>query len=242
MNTHDLAIEHLRLQLGSGVDAALDKLNYQALRRELGTIGAGYHSIRNISDDPPPASLQMGIRGFMALQRLFVVMGESGLLVEVRGEPARAVRPHVKDVLPSLDAQLIDDDGLLESMIEVTVRRGEEQEVSDQDIEVLVKVDPDRLAGALIVDIHDSVKWDERPKVDSQQRARRVRIAGTIARMLAGGLLIGGNAALGVLSPLDFSLPTTTSTVPVLVGIVGSIGVGLSTVGSGLEKLSEEIG
>ena len=242
MGTREFDLEKLKHELGPGIERALNKVDYRSLRHELRAVGAGYHNIRHLSDDPPPANLRMGIKGFMALQRLVVVLKEAGIIDEVQGKAGSVVRPYTKEVLPSLDTELVDDERLLEAILDATIREDEEQGASEKGLALLDRVAQIDLARVLVVNVHASVNWEDRPRVNHNQQAKRLRIAGIMAKMLAGGLLLGVNVAIGVLSPVVFSLPTDTGSSPLLVALVGSAGAGLTTIGGGCMDLAKELG
>lgn len=240
MTETDKLILHLEQEIYPSVNDAFDKLDYRSIRAELRTVRAGYIDIRNLSDDPPPVNLSMGIKGFCALQRLLAIVGESGLLYIVR-EQAGRFGPHARDLLPTFDVQLIDDDKLLHRILEITAETADDQLLSDEDLKQLYQIKPSAIARALVVNPVDPRPWADRRKVSSQQTAKRLRVAGTLTKMLAGGVLLGANAACGVLTTCMFTLPVFIGEVSSAVAIVSSATAGLTTIGNGLRELSEEI-
>ena len=231
-------IEALKMNVHE-VSQFLENVDYGAVRRELGTLGAAYHNIRDLSTDPAPASLRMGVNGFTALRNLMDTVNESGLLEGI-GRLAPNIRRHVsRELLPWVDAEIIDNDDRLDAMIKAVRGEGRGHAAPpDFNVETLAEVDPLQIANLLVVDIHQPDNWENRPRVTDEQQAHRLRIAAAMTAMFAGGLSLGVNVALGVFATSVSAVPAVVGNVPTILGIVASTTMGLNSVRTGLLDLA----
>jgi hypothetical protein len=98
----------------------------------------------------------------------------------------------------------------------------------------------EEIARVLVVTLGESVRYDERPKVDKNVGVKRLQIGALIGKAAAGGALVVTNLSIGALAALSV-LPALGGNVPFAVGIVGSAYTGLATACDAVEKIAAAV-
>ncbi|HLZ77130.1 hypothetical protein [Phenylobacterium sp.] len=233
-------LEHLQVHLGSQLEASggvFDRLDYNRLRC-LGVVLRNRPHVHPDSDwDFPPSSLQDWVKSYEATRDVVRMTTESGL-ASLLAANADAIRTSLsKDMIPAIDALVIE-----ETTIEGMIAAAKVKNLfTNEGIGITLSISPtgDQLAEALRVELHESIRWAERRKVDPATGAKRLQLGALIGKAAAGGALATANLALGALAGLHAMPSLNLSSVTIVLGVVGSSYTGLAGACDALRAIGE---
>jgi hypothetical protein len=99
---------------------------------------------------------------------------------------------------------------------------------------------PEEIASVLVIVLGESVKYQDRPKVDKGVWAKRLQIGALIGKAAAGGALATANMAIGAIAGLSV-VPTAVAAIPISVGVVTSAYTGLVAACDAVEKIGASL-
>jgi|GEM_PF-4343480 len=229
-------LERLDFEIGPLAADILDKLDYGRLRQLGGVLRNIPHTSEDEDWDYPPASLQGWIASYEATLEAFQIAERSGFLtlIKSRSETLQALLSPA--MIPSLDAYIVERE-TIETMISQAKER---DRFKDLDFERFSSnaASREEIAGVIVVTLDESIRWDERPKIDKSVWPKRLQVGALIGKAAAGGALTVANLALGVLAGLSVVPTIPLAHVPIAVGIIGSAYTGLAAACDAVEKIA----
>jgi len=236
------AAERLHFLLGPKLEAkgaTLDRLDYGRLR----ALGVQLRDIPNPREDwdLPPSSLQGWVASYEASKNAISVAAEHGLM-DILKENSDEIQTALSlDLLPQIDTAIADPETLGKLIAQARVS----PKIKNFDAESFSKMAPSEreVAEHIRVELHVSIPWAERPKVDKGTGSRRLKIGALIGKAALGSALAVTNLCLGAFGAIT-SLPTAANAptmIPLITGLITSAYTGFSASMDAFDKLSDEI-